>query len=213
MLRLYCNCCNSPANNPQLEAEKERVGDIDVRQWKTEWQRGRDRRYHLRTHTPHTCMSRRSFLLYCTRHLQWLQSWDGRNRYEKKREKSRVNESECPQQRTSLLFSHPVVWIFSELLAGSSDKFQPEMDPSLPCRSQECPAYEADEGENGLRETRWLTQWDSWTSSRGGERARALGLIPSGCPGPHARGYRSRIGTTSPNQRLQSRSRPSCLGH
>lgn len=67
------------------------------------------------------------------------------------------------------------------------------------------PAYES---ENRLRETWWLSQWDSWTSSRGGEGARVLGLIPSGCPGPHARGYRLQIGTTSPNQRLQSRPDP-----
>ncbi|KAG7320357.1 hypothetical protein KOW79_016210 [Hemibagrus wyckioides] len=104
----------------------------------------------------------------------------------------------------------------------SSDKFQPEeMDPSLAeHQSHECLVLPESNQTSFLilefmkvrtdreRETRCLTQWDSWTSSEGGEGARALGLIPSGCPGPHASGYRSQIGTTPQNQRLQSRPDP-----
>lgn len=212
MLRLYCNCCNSPANNTQLEAEKERVGDIDIRQWKTEWQRGKDRLYHL--HTLHThAWAGDHFCCIAPDTCNGFSHETEETDIKKEGEKQSEWEWMPTAENLSLLCSSCSVE-FLTAPGRSSDKFQPEMDPSLPeCWSHECPAYEADEGGNGLRETRCLTQWDSWTSSRGGERARALGLIPSGCPRPHARGYRSRIGTTSPNQRLQSRSRPSCLGH
>lgn len=107
---------------------KERDRNMDIQtDRKVERQRGRERWYDLRTHTPHTCMSWRSFLLYCTRHLRWLLHMSQKKKKnERKRERQNEKEKEVelvPQHKPNRRWvSHPVMWIFSRLLAGQVKK-------------------------------------------------------------------------------------------